>query len=561
MTENVVVQFAGDGSGVAELSWGQQEIWSVIQAKGNSLSMGGARALPPGQTVANVAAGLRFIMSRHQALRTRLRFGPDGRTQQTVHASGAITLEVVDAGESDPGEVAAAVAAGYKARDFDYENEWPLRMAVITHHGNATHVAQIICHIALDAFGLAVLYDDFDHRDERTGPVTAMQPMEQASRQRGPSGRRAHEASMRYLERLTASVPDCQFKPSADARQPRFWQVTLDSPAGYRAAGILAARLGLATSPVLLAAFAVALASVSVSRRVAAHLVVSNRFRPGFADSVSPVMQACLVVIETAGPFEEVVRRAWQSGLGAYKNAYYDPAGRHELSERLAAERGAEPDWSVVFNDRRVLNREFAETISAADGAPSLRDELTRSTLTWGDRNDMPEQTVFMNICDAPDTLCCEMWADTHFVSPADMEGLLRRIETLIVNAALAGDLLPVSAGRSAAVARGEERAQQVVKLFVGQCRQFGLARSLGDVGGAQVSRDDLGECRDRWRGDDAVDVQVHGVNVGDFGSETDRGQRSAAEPEQVVVHSDRLRRFEQVSPDSDHDCLDRVTR
>jgi hypothetical protein len=438
MTEKVVVQFSGDGSGVAELSWGQQEIWSVMQAKGSSLPMGGARALPPGQTVADVAAGLRFIMSRHQALRTRLRFGPGGQTQQAVHASGAITLEVVDAGDSDPGEVAAAVAAGYKARNFDYENEWPLRMAAITHHGNATHVVQMICHIALDAFGLAVLYDDFDYRDERTGPVTAMQPMEQASRQHGPSGRRAHEASMRYFERLTASVPDCQFKASADPRQPRFWQAALKSPAGYRATGMLAARLGLGTSPVLLAAFAVALTSVTVSRRVAVHLVVSNRFRPGFADSVSPVMQDCLAVIETDGPFEEVVRRAWQSGLRAYKHAYFDPAGKSEVYERLVAERGAEPDWSVVFNDRRVLDREFADTMSAADGTPSLRDELTRSTLTWGDRNDMPEQKVFMNICDAPDTLCCEMWADTHFVSPADMEVLLRRMETVVVNAALA---------------------------------------------------------------------------------------------------------------------------
>ena len=438
MTEKVVVQFAGDGSGVAELSWGQQQIWSVIQAKGNSLPMGGARALPSEQTVADVAAGLRFIMSRHQALRTRLRLGPDGQTRQEVHASGAITLEVVDAGDGDPGELAAAVAAEYKARKFDYENEWPLRMAVITHQGNATHVVQTICHIALDAFGLAVLYDDFDHRDERTGPVTAMQPLEQASRQHGPSGRRAHEASMRYLEQLAASAPDCLFKPSADARQPRFWQVTLDSPAGYRATRMLADRLGLGTSPVLLAAFAVALASVSVSPRVAMYLVVSNRFRPGFADSVSPVMQGCLGLIETDGPFEDVVRQAWQSGLRAYKHAYYDPAGWSEVCERVAAERGAEPDWGVVFNDRRVLNREFADTISAADRAPSLRDELTRSTLAWGERNDMPEQKVFMNICDAPDSLCCEMWADTHFVSPADMERLLRRIETVIVDAALA---------------------------------------------------------------------------------------------------------------------------
>ncbi len=92
MTDKVVVHFAGDGSGIAELSWGQQEIWYVMQDKGDSLSMGGARALPPGQTVADVAAGLSFIMSRHQALRTMLRFGSHGQTQQVVHASGAITL-------------------------------------------------------------------------------------------------------------------------------------------------------------------------------------------------------------------------------------------------------------------------------------------------------------------------------------------------------------------------------------------------------------------------------------------------------------------------------------
>ena len=149
-------------------------------------------------------------------------------------------------------------------------------MAVITHRGAATHVAEMICHIALDAFGQAVLHDDFDRRDERTGPVTPMQPLEQARRQRGPGGRRASEASLRYFERLTASVPDRQFSPSADPLQPRFCQVTLDSPAGYQAVRMLAARLGLSTSPVLLAAFAVALTTSPPNQRVALHLVVSN---------------------------------------------------------------------------------------------------------------------------------------------------------------------------------------------------------------------------------------------------------------------------------------------
>jgi hypothetical protein len=453
VTEKIVVQFAGDGSGVAELSWGQQLIWGVLRAMGNSLPMGRALVLPPGQTVADVAAGLSFIVSRHQALRTRLRFGPDGQTQQVVHASGAITLEVVDAGDSDPDQVANAVAAEYKARVFDYEHEWPLRMAVITHHGNATHVVQIICHIAFDAFGLAALYDDFDHRDERTGPVTAMQPIEQASQQRGPSGRRAHEASMRYFERLAASFPDDRFKASADPRQPRYWHVTLNSPAGYRAAGMLAARLGLSTSTVLLAGFAVALASVCASRRVLVDIVVSNRFRRGFADSVSPVMQTCLGVIETDGSFEEVARRAYQSGLGAYKHAYYDPEGKSELFQRLSAERGTQVDyWSVGFSDQRVLSRELADTISTADGASSPRDELTQSTLTWGDRCDVHGHKIVLNINDVPGTLCCELWADTHFISPADMERLLRRIETEVVDAALADSAASTSSHPTASI-------------------------------------------------------------------------------------------------------------
>lgn len=434
MTNSVIVRFEGEGSGVAELSWGQAEIWSVMQAKSSSLSMGGARALPPGQTVADVAAGLRFILGRHQALRTKLRFEPDGQARQEVHASGEIALEVVDAGASDPAEVAAAVAEEYRARPFDLAGEWPLRMAVICHRGTATHIAEMICHIALDGFGQAALHDDFDHRDERTGPVTAMQPLEQVMRQSGPAGQRVSEASLRYFQRLAASIPDRQFRPSADPRQPRFWQVTLDSPAGDRAARALAARLGLSTSPVLLAAFAIALARLTSNQQVALHLVVSNRFRPGFADSVSPLMQSCLCVLEVADvPFDEVVRRAWKSSLGAYKHAYFDPAAKRELIERLTAERGADPDWSVIFNDRRVRTRESAGP-AAGDG------EIAASTLTWGDRNDVPAQTVFLDIYDAPGTLRADLRADSHFVSPADMEELLWNIERVLADAALAAE-------------------------------------------------------------------------------------------------------------------------
>ena len=433
LTDRVTVQFEGEGSGVCDLSWGQAEIWSVMVGTADSLPMGGARVLPPGQTVADVADGLSYLMSRHQALRTTLRLDPGGRTRQVVHDHGEITLEVVDAGDDDPGQVAAAVAAGYRARPFDYETEWPMRMAVITRGGTATHIAEMICHIAVDAFGLAALDDDFDRRGDQPGPVTAIPPMEQAIRQQGAGGRRAHQASMRYFERLAAKVPLRQFTPSADPCEPRFWQLTLDSPAGDLAARTLAARLGLSTSPVLLAAFAVALTELTTNPVAALHMVVSNRFRPGFAGSVSPVMQSCPAVIDVAGvPFTEVIRRAWQSSLGAYKHAYYDLARKDEAWRRAVAERGAEPDWSVIFNDRRVRSRDG----DADAGLPALGDELSRTTLTWGERTNMPMNKVFLSLVDVPGTLSAELWADSHFLSPADMTGLLRRIESVLIDAA-----------------------------------------------------------------------------------------------------------------------------
>jgi hypothetical protein len=96
------------------------------------------------------------------------------------------------------------------------------------------------------------------------------------------------------------------------------------------------------------------------------------------------------------------------------------------------AERGAEPDWSVIFNDRRVRSRDG----DADGGLPALGDELSRTTLTWGERTNMPMNTVFLSLVDVPGTLSAELWADSHFLSPADMAGLLRRIESVLIDAA-----------------------------------------------------------------------------------------------------------------------------
>src|SRR5882724_9910446 len=102
----IMVDFAGDGTGEGELSWGQQENWVRVVRERNWLPLGGPFRLPAGTTVDDVADQLRYIMSRYQSLRTKLRVDADGRAVQVVHGSGQIPLEIVDAGDADPDEVA-----------------------------------------------------------------------------------------------------------------------------------------------------------------------------------------------------------------------------------------------------------------------------------------------------------------------------------------------------------------------------------------------------------------------------------------------------------------------
>src|SRR5690349_406210 len=102
----MVVHFEGEGSGVAELTWGQLEILGAMRRQATRMPLPVIEPLPPGTTVDSVADWLRYLMGRHQAMRTRLRYRPDGPPLQVLYASGDIAIDLVDAGDEDPADVA-----------------------------------------------------------------------------------------------------------------------------------------------------------------------------------------------------------------------------------------------------------------------------------------------------------------------------------------------------------------------------------------------------------------------------------------------------------------------
>lgn len=441
-----IVRFEGRGSGADELSWGQRIIWGAMCHQGSSLSMGGAYPLAEGESVDDVGAGLRFLMSRHDSLRTRLELTGDGGPRQIVTQAGEVPLQVVDAGGEDPARVAAGLAASYQATNFDHAREWPLRMGVVTRGGVATHVAEAYSHLVGDAFGLAALRADLASLDRATGaapaPVTAMQPLDQVRWQRSPAADKCTQRAMGHWERLLRGLPDDRFGAPPPPGPARCTHAVYTSPAGRLGLLAVSERTRVSTSPVLLAAFCVALARVTGDNPVLTQVVVNNRFRPGFAGSVSPVNQACMCVIDVGGvTFDEAVGRAWHSTMGAYKHAYYDPRQMDDMVDGIGEERGGAINTACFFNDRRVQHREepqAAPAQAAPPGAPgSDGGGIGGSRLWWGPtREGGYYDRLFLYINDAPGTLSYELHADPRYLPPGGIEAVLRGMEQVLVEAA-----------------------------------------------------------------------------------------------------------------------------
>jgi hypothetical protein len=431
MAEPILVPFHGDGGGVDTLSWGQREIWRSMVAVGNSFPLGATFPAAPGTTVTSVAEMLRFIVSRHQSLRTRIVMDADGTPRQHVATSGEVPLDVLEGDAAD----AARLLERYERTIFDYPREWPIRMGVVLTDGVPAHIVAAYSHIATDVYGLDALVTETLAAEAGSDlPELGTQPLEQARQQREPAARRQNASALRHTAKVLHAIPDRRFGESADPREPRWWQLGYHSPASYPAVCAIAARNKVHTTPVLLAGFAVALCRLTGTDVAATRLMVSNRFRPGLASSVSPLAQSCVTAIEVGdATFDDVVARAWRALTLAGRFSYFDPDEMAELVASLGRERGADLHVDVCFNDRRRAH--LTPTPTEIDLAAGREP----GTMRWERPLDNYDHSVFFHVNDVPDCFDFLLCADTHKVSPADMESMVRCVEDVFVSAASSG--------------------------------------------------------------------------------------------------------------------------
>ena len=444
----VPVEFAGPGAGVAALTWGQREIWEAMVRQG-WLCLGGTLPLAPGTTVEDVADELSYMMSRFQSMRTRLRFDADGNALQELFASGRTILEVYDSGDDEDGgvgvgefagseETAAAVEAHYRTMVRDFEGEWPVRMAVVRHRGTPTHMVIVSCHLIADGAGIQLITQDVESRT--TAEPTGMQQLDLARWQCSPAGQRVNETSLRHWEKVLRSLSPRSLPGSDDPRQPRHWTGELRSPALKLAVPLIAERTGADSSSVFLALYAIALGRTGVYSPAVIRPVANNRFRPGLATIVSNLAQAGICALDVAGlTVDEAVGRARRAAMAAHKHAYFDPHGLTALIDRIARDAGPGHerwtcyDWTF-FNDRRF------EPGSAAEDGPVTPGRLgaarARTTFHWTEKKENPFEPLFLHVEDRDESVQVVVCADTHRMSPARCEAMVRAMEAAAVEAA-----------------------------------------------------------------------------------------------------------------------------
>ncbi len=446
-TSEIAVDFAGDGAGTAPLTWGQLRVWQKAREIGQTMNIVVADLLPEGTSIAEMVAFLRFMVSRHPALRTQLRF-VDGHPWQVVSGSGSVPLQIVDIDAGDPAATAEELRARYQLTWFDYEHEFPVRMGLVRQGGALRAIALGFSHVATDGAGLQVLTRDTERLDRTTLTATAapagLDPLELAAAQAGLAGRRQTARCVRHWTEQFARLRPWRNNTPADPQEPQFRELVVYSPAlavGLRA---IQGRTGIGATPTLLAVYCVAVARVLGRNPAVAQIVVGNRFRPGFADTVLALSQPGLCVVDAAADtFDEVVARADQAVTAASFYGYYDPVELARID--------TPPDISWHLNDRRAL---FA---TAGDDSPAteaeLREALPRTKMYWDHAEPTFNGDLFLQVDSRPDpamakrvaldeglpAVWLEIWANTHHFAQDQIEAFARELDAVVAAAAFDG--------------------------------------------------------------------------------------------------------------------------
>jgi hypothetical protein len=445
-SDTITVPFSGPGAGTAPLSWGQKAILRDMRETGWTHNSSGAQRLPHGSTVEAVAGNLRALVSRYPALRMRLGTGADGSPCQVVSESGEIDLEVVNIADGDePADVGKYVddlCYAWMVTPIDPYRQWPLRVAVVRHRDVTLYRVLTVGHLVAD--GAAVMRIVADLRmgaaAGRRGDPRTVGPLELGSLEQTPESRRVSHRAMRYWETRLRAIPPLTFGEPAHPQSPsgkRYRHGRFTSSAAHLAVLAIAERTRTDTSRVLLAVIATAIGRATGVHPLTTKVVVSNRFRPGFAGAVATLSQNSVLTVELDGTVDDVVARTRRASTAAWMHAYYDPDELEDLVARLDRERGHPARVTCLINDRRAARPVVQQVARGAEvTVERIRAKADETSLVWVGDLDRAQEQLFIAIEDSPGTVHLQGIFDLTCFTEEQAERLLRGVEEVAVEAA-----------------------------------------------------------------------------------------------------------------------------
>ncbi|MEZ0066057.1 hypothetical protein ABIA32_002066 [Streptacidiphilus sp. MAP12-20] len=415
-TAEAAVAFAAPDHGSAALTWGQRAIWEAIRNTApddHYFNFGRVLKVPGRRGTAEILAALAELPVLHGSLRTRLDLGGT-EPRQRLEQHGTLPVLLT---EGDPDQVLAALTA----ERFDYEAEWPLRIALVRQGEQVTHVVLAFCHLAADGLGSEIAVRDLRMLilRGRPGGAPAPRPLDLADWQESAEGRRV---ARRAAELWEAVPPGVMFDGEAGTpAEPPIWRAQLVSPALDLAARRIAAAHRTTTSTVLLAATAALVGRATGRERCTILPIVNNRFRRDTARLVSTLSQEGAFSLDGVDrPFGELLHAADAAALRAYRSAFHDPRDR-------AA--GAWTQPLCCFNDMR-----FADPGPSVGDPAAIRAALGASELSWPLSQSKLNCRICVHVSTSPEgSLELSLTADTAYLSRAAMEQSLRELESLVV--------------------------------------------------------------------------------------------------------------------------------
>lgn len=296
------------------LTWAQQEWLKWVPLDAPTSHEDNICSVVPGHdtTVEQATAAVRDVLLRHEGLRTVIE-QTDGVSTALQHVSPidaepAGTIRVAD--EDPYADPAGPVFDAALRTSFALSSRWPIRAVLFTGGEVVRHVALILDHAAVDAWGMRVLLEDFsralqarakdcepfDPEDEHDA---VEQPLDAAAAEASPAGlvyqQRALELWRRQLQRLhdsldgyvPLSAPESRVRDTSDPQTARRNHVCeLTSRRAAKAAEKVAETTGIPASTAFLVAFGAAICAAEGSSYAGIFPFAANRFTDGARRSV-----------------------------------------------------------------------------------------------------------------------------------------------------------------------------------------------------------------------------------------------------------------------------------